>query len=156
MRLSGEKRVRFLEVLGQTGNRTLAAEAIGADPRGMDQRREFDPLLNREWRAALDQAERRLAGASGPLDCIGGAEPMVIRRGPGGRLRVVKAGQKRWSRPVEEKFFATVAATGNIRASARVVGFGISTIDQRGGERGQLRNCPRRCRRGALPRIRSL
>jgi hypothetical protein len=131
VRLSAEKRERFLEVLGQTGNRTLAAEAIGMDPRGMDQRREFDPLLDRQWIEAVEQADRRLAGANGPLDCIGGAEPMVIRRGPGGKLRIVKAGQKRWSRPVEERFFAHLAATGNIAASARAVGFSESCIAQR-------------------------
>lgn len=130
-RLSAEKRGRFLEVLGQTGNRRLAAEAIGVEARLMDQRREFDPLLDREWRAALEQAERRLAGASGPLDCIGGAEPMVIRRGRGGRLCMVRAGPKRWSRPVEEQFFAHLSATGNIAASARAVGFSQSAVDQR-------------------------
>lgn len=128
VRLSEEKRNRFLEVLGQTGNRRLAAEAIGMDPRGMDQRREFDPVLDREWREAVEQADRRLAGASGPLDCIGGAEPMIIRRGPKSKLRIVKAGPRRWSRPVEERFFAALAATGNIAASARAVGFSESCI----------------------------
>jgi hypothetical protein len=131
MQLSEAKRGRFLEVLGQTGNRRLAAEAIGVDPRLMDQRRQFDPVLDRQWTEALDQADRRLAGAAGPLDCIGGAEPMVIRRGAGGRLRIVKAGPRRWSRPVDERFFATLAATGNIAASARAVGFSKSCIDHR-------------------------
>jgi hypothetical protein len=130
-RLSGQKRERFLEMLGQTRNRRLAAEAIGVEPRLMDQRREFDPLLDRQWREAVAQADRRLAGASGPLDCIGGAEPMVIRRGPKGKLRIVKAGPRRWSRPVEERFFAALAATGNIAASARAVGFSVSCIWQR-------------------------
>lgn len=130
-RLSAEKRERFLEVLGQTGNRRLAAEAIGVEPRLMDQRREFDPLLDRQWKEAIEQSERRLSGASGPLDCIGGTEPMVIRRGPGGRARVVRAGAKRWSRPVEERFFAALAVSGNIAAAARSVGFTASTIAQR-------------------------
>jgi hypothetical protein len=130
-RLSQQKRERFLEVLGQTGNRKLAAEAIGVEPRLMDQRREFDPLLDRQWREALEQAQRRLAGASGPLDCIGGAEPMVIRRGQGGKLRVVKAGPRRWSRPVEERFFGALAATGNIAAAARSVGFSQECISHR-------------------------
>src|SRR4051794_39441041 len=49
-RLSAGKRAVFLEVLGQTGNRSLAAEAIGVEPRLMDQRRAFDPLLDRDWR----------------------------------------------------------------------------------------------------------
>jgi hypothetical protein len=130
-RLSQAKRERFLEVLGQTGNRSLAAEAIGVEPRLMDQRREFDPLLDRQWREAMEQAQRRLAGASGPLDCIGGAEPMVIRRGPGGKLRVVKAGPRRWSRPVEERFFGALAVSGNIAGAARFVGFSEGCIAQR-------------------------
>jgi hypothetical protein len=127
-RLSAEKRERFLEVLGQTGNRRTAAEAIGVEPRLMDQRRRFDPLLDRQWKDALDQAERRLAGAAGPTDCIGGAEPMVIRRGPGGRARIVKAGARRWSAPVEARFLAVLAASGNISGSARAVGFSPSTV----------------------------
>lgn len=131
MRLSQEKRDRFLELLGQTGNRRLAAEAIGVEPRLMDQRREFDPLLDRQWKEALDQAERRLSGASGPLDCIGGAEPMVVRRGSDGRMKVVKAGPRRWSGPVEDRFFAALSATGNIAAAARSVGFSLSTIAHR-------------------------
>jgi hypothetical protein len=130
-RLSQAKRERFLEVLGQTGNRSLAAEAIGVDGRLMDQRREFDPLLDKQWREAMEQAQRRLAGASGPLDCIGGAEPMVIRRGPGGKLRVVKAGPRRWSRPVEERFFGALAVSGNIAGAARFVGFSEGCIAQR-------------------------
>jgi hypothetical protein len=131
MRLSPEKRAKFLEVLGQTGNRSAAAAAIGVEPRLMDQRRRFDPLLDRQWDEAIEQSQRRLAGANGPLDCIGGAEPMVIRRGKSGRLKLVKAGQRRWSGPVEENFFATLASCGNIAASARAVGFSESCIHQR-------------------------
>lgn len=39
MRLSQERRETFLTVLGETGNRRMAAEAIGVEPRLMDQRR---------------------------------------------------------------------------------------------------------------------
>jgi hypothetical protein len=131
VRLSGEKRERFLEVLGQTGNRGAAAAAIGVEPRLMDQRRRFDPVLDRQWREAVEQADRRLAGALGPLDCVGGAEPMVIRRGAGGKLRIVKAGARRWSRRVEDLFFAALAGSGNIAASARSVGFTESCIAHR-------------------------
>jgi hypothetical protein len=127
-RLSGEKRDRFLEVLSQTGNRRFAAEAIGVEPRLMDQRREFDPALDAAWEEALDQADRRLAGAKGPLDTSG---MNVIKRGHRGRLQIVAAGPKRWSRPVEERFFAALAACGTISAAARAVGFSLSCIDQR-------------------------
>lgn len=117
-------------MLGQTGNRRFAAEAIGVEPRLMDQRREYDKLLDRQWREALAQADRRLSGASGPLDCIGGALN-VIKRGAGGRLQLVACGPKRWSRSVDDRFFAALGACGNIAAAARAVGFSVSCIAQR-------------------------
>jgi hypothetical protein len=115
-------------VLSQTGNRQFAAQAIGVEPRLMDQRREFDPALDAAWEEALDQADRRLEGAKGPLDTSG---MNVIKRGHRGRLQIVAAGPKRWSRPVEENFFAALAACGTISAAARAVGFSLSCIDQR-------------------------
>ncbi|HWH21669.1 MAG TPA: hypothetical protein VNT25_00050, partial [Allosphingosinicella sp.] len=118
MRLSPEQRDRFLEVLGQTGNRRFAAEAIGVEPRLMDQRREFDPLLDRQWEEALDQADRRLAGAAGPFDCAGGRELNVIKRGRGGRTQIVASGPKRWNRGVEDRFLSALGMCGNIAAAA--------------------------------------
>ncbi|HEX8527323.1 hypothetical protein [Allosphingosinicella sp.] len=131
LRLSREKRERFLEVLSQTGNRKAAADAIGIEPRLMDQRREFDPALDREWTEALDICHRRLSGADGPFDCPAGAKLNVIKRGPTGRLQLVASGQKRWSGTVEDRFIATLAACGCIAASARAVGFSQSSVDQR-------------------------
>lgn len=131
-RLTDARRERFLEVLAQTGNRRMAAEAIGFEPRLMDQRREHDPLLDRQWRDALDQADRRLAGIEGPYDGQAGDSPVVVvKRGSNGRLQLQQAGEKRWSRAVEDRFFATLAVCGNIAASARAVGFSQSCIDQR-------------------------
>ena len=130
-RLTQARREKFLEVLGQTGNRGMAAEAIGFEPRLMDQRRRYDRLLDRQWREALDQCERRLAGIEGPYDEGAGEAPLAIGRGPNGRLQLRRCGAKRWSRAVEDRFFATLAMCGNIRASARAVGFSQSCIDQR-------------------------
>lgn len=131
MRLSEVKRDRFLEVLGQTGNRRAAAKAIGVEPRLMDQRRAFDPVLDRLWEEALDQAHRRLSGADGPFDCIGAREFNVIRRGPDGRLKLYASGAKRWNGQVEERFLAALAACGNMSAAARAVGFSESSVWQR-------------------------
>lgn len=130
-RLTAGRREKFLEVLGQTGNRRMAAEAIGFEPRLMDQRRRYDPLLDRQWTEAIERCERRLAGIDGPYDEAAGETPLVIGRGPNGRLQLRKCGEKRWSRAVEDRFFATLAMCGNIRASARAVGFSQSCIDQR-------------------------
>lgn len=131
-RLTQARRERFLEVLGQTGNRRMAAEAIGFEPRLMDQRRHYDKLLDRQWAERLEQADRRLAGIEGPYDpALGDAPVVVVKRGSNGRLMLQKAGEKRWSRTVEDRFFATLAMCGNIGASARAVGFSQSCIDQR-------------------------
>ncbi len=131
LRLSAAQKDRFLEVLGQTGNRRAAAEAIGVEPRLMDQRRKYDKVLDRQWEAALEQATRRLSGAAGPFDCIGARELNVIKRGRGGRLQLVAAGAKRWCKAVDERFFATLGMCGNIAASARAVGFSESCVWQR-------------------------
>ena len=131
-RLTQLRRETFLEVLAQTGNRRMAAEAIGFEPRLMDQRRRYDRLLDRQWTEALRQADRRLAGIDGPFDQERDAMPaVVVKRGRGGRLMLQRAGEKRWSRAVEDRFFATLAMCGNIAASARAVGFSKSCVDQR-------------------------
>jgi hypothetical protein len=131
-RLTQARREKFLEVLGQTGNRRMAAEAIGFEPRLMDQRRRYDRLLDRQWTEALDQADRRLAGIDGPYDpALGEAPVVVVKVGSNGRLQLQKAGGKRWSRTVEDRFFATLGVCGNISASARAVGFSQSCVDQR-------------------------
>ena len=129
MRLSQEQRETFLEVLGETGNRRLAAEAIGVEPRLMDQRRRFDRLLDRQWREALERAERRLAGAEGPLDT--GRAFNVIRKAPNGQTQIVVAGPKRWSQKVEARFLAALGTCGNVAAAARAVGFSESCVWQR-------------------------
>lgn len=121
-RLSGDERARFLEVLRETGNRRAAA-AIGTEPRLMDQRREHDPELDRDWEAAVEEADRRLAGAEGPFDCPQGRKLNMIRRGKRGRLQLVAAGDGRWSAEVEQRFKEALRASGNVRAAARSVGF---------------------------------
>lgn len=131
LRLSAAQKDRFLEVLGQTGNRRAAAEAIGVEPRLMDQRRKYDKVLDRQWAAALAQADRRLSGAAGPFDCIGARQLNVIRRGRGGRIQLVAAGAKRWCKAIEDRFLATLGMCGNIAASARAVGFSESCVWQR-------------------------
>ena len=121
--LSGEERARFLGVLRETGNRRAAAAAIGVEPRLMDQRREHDPELDRDWEAAVAEADRRLAGAKGPFDCPQSGKLNTIRRGKKGRLQLVAAGDDRWTAEVEKRFKEALRACGNVRAAARAVGF---------------------------------
>ena len=53
----------------------------------------------------------------------GAGEAFVIRRGIGGRLRVMAAGTRWWAERHDSLFFAYLRATGNIKASARAAGF---------------------------------
>ena len=130
-RLSAGERARFLEVLRETGNRRAAAAAIGVEPRLMDQRREHDPALDRDWEAATEEAHGRLSAAEGPFDlaqdrpfdCPQAGKLNMIRRGKRGRLQLVAAGDGRWTAEVEERFKEALRASGNVRAAARAVGF---------------------------------
>lgn len=97
----------------------------------MDQRREYDAELDREWEAALVEADRRLAAAVGPFDCAQEDGPVVIRRGRDGRLKLVAARDDQWSPQIEERFKAVLRATGNVSRAARAVGFSDSAVWQR-------------------------
>jgi hypothetical protein len=130
-RLTAEERARFLAVMRETGNRKAAAAAIGVEPRLMDQRREHDPELDRDWEAAAEAAHRGLAGATGPFDCPQGGGPNMIRRGKRGRLQLVSTGQDRWNAAVERRFLEALRACGSVRGAARAVGFSEGAIWER-------------------------
>lgn len=127
-RLTAEERARFLQVLRETGNRKAAAAAIGVDPRLMDQRREFDPELHRDWEAAVEEAHRGLSGATGPFDCPQTSGHNMIRRGKRGRLQLVSTGEDRWNSAVERRFLEALRVCGNVRAAAKAVGFSEGAI----------------------------
>jgi hypothetical protein len=127
-RLGAGERKRFLDVLRQTGNRKAAAAAIGIEPRLMDQRREHDPELDRAWEEAAEEAHRRFSAARGPFDCNPVGRFNMIRRGKGGRLQLVAAGDGRWSVAVEKRFLEVLRMCGNVRAAAQAVGFSESAV----------------------------
>ena len=127
-RLTVEERARFLGVLRETGNRKAAAAAIGVEPRLMDQRREHDPALDRDWEEAVEAAHLGLSGATGPFDCPPTGKFNTIRRGKKGRLQIVAAGEVRWSAAVERRFMEALRAFGSVRAAARAVGFSEGAI----------------------------
>jgi hypothetical protein len=72
-----------------------------------------------EARAAADVALGRKDSA--PL--AGEGEGLVIRRGIGGRLRVMAAGRRWWSGRHDGIFLGHLRASGNVAASARAAGF---------------------------------
>jgi hypothetical protein len=118
--LSGDERALFLKVLRETGNRRAAAAAIGVEPRLMDQRRAHDPALDRDWRAAVDEAHFGLALAKGPFDCPRGKALNTIRRGRNGRLQLVAAGE------------------GTVRGQLRNCPLTVPCVPARGGGAGRV------------------
>lgn len=130
-RLTAEERARFLAVLRETGNRKAAAAAIGVEPRLMDQRREHDPELDRDWEAAVEEAHRGLSGATGPFDCPQGGRLNMIRRGKRGRLQLISTGEDRWNAAVERRFLEALRVCGSVRGAARAVGFSEGAIWER-------------------------
>ena len=52
----------------------------------------------------------------------------IVRRDGSGRAKVVKTGGYQWSDEAEEAFFDRLAATCNVRSSAREVGFTTFTV----------------------------
>lgn len=127
-RLTAQDRERFLEVMRETGNRKAAAAAIGVEPRLMDQRREHDSELDRDWEEAADRAHRRLSAARGPFDCRPFGKLNMIRRGKRGRLQMVAAGEGRWNSAVERRFLEVLRMCGTVRAAAHAVGFSESAV----------------------------
>jgi len=127
-RLTAEERARFLAVLGETGNRKAAAAAIGVEPRSMDQRREHDAELDRDWEAAVEAAHRGLSGATGPFDCPQAGRLNMIKRGKKGRLQLVATGEDRWNAAVERRFLEAVRVCGSVRGAARAVGFSEGAV----------------------------
>ena len=133
LRFTAPRRAAFLEFLGRTGNLTAAAAAVGIDRSTAEQRRKRDADFELGCRAALAAADRALAGAEGAFDAAGvpggsGGDFSVIKRSRTGRTQVIRAGAKRWSKAVEERFFAALSMCGNVAAAARAVGFSEGCI----------------------------
>jgi hypothetical protein len=127
-RFTAARRARFLEVLEQTGNRAAACAAAGVKWWIAEAWRKKDAAFASAWEAALAAAERKLAGASHPFEGVEDGRFEVIHRGRNGRwqIRAVRSG--RWTKAVDDQFFASLSACGNVMASARLVGFSNETI----------------------------
>lgn len=128
VRFTPARRAAALRVMGETGNRTAAAEAAGVDPSTINLWLKKDAGFAADWAAAAERVERRLAGARGPSDGVGDGRFETIQRTPTGRLqiRAVRPGQ--WSKAIEDRFFAALRSCGNVAACARLVGFSEAAI----------------------------
>jgi hypothetical protein len=127
-RFTAARRARFLEVLEQTGNRAAACAAAGVEWWIAEAWRKKDAVFAAAWAAALAAAERKLAGARDPFEGVEDGRFEVIQRGRGGRLQIQAVRSGRWTKAVDDRFFASLSACGNVEASARLVGFSNEAI----------------------------
>jgi molybdenum-dependent DNA-binding transcriptional regulator ModE len=129
VRFTRWRRAHFFRVLEETGHVQMAAEAAGVSLGCIYRLRRVEAGFTEKMAAAVEKADRRLeaqeAGQSlGTVtsDCPG-QQALVIRRGRGGRLRVMAAGRNWWTERHDALFFEHLRATGSVAASARAAGF---------------------------------
>jgi hypothetical protein len=130
VRFTRWRRAHFFRVLEETGHVQMAAEAAGVSLGCIYRLRRTEAGFTAKMIAAAAKADSRLAeeegGQSGDSHVtVTGArqQALVIRRGIGGRLRVMAAGRHWWTERHDSIFFAHLRATGSVAASARAAGF---------------------------------
>lgn len=130
-RFTVERRAAFLDHLRRSGNQAAAARSLGFDRTVPEQRRKRDAAFELECRAAIEEAGRRLAGATDPFAHDGDAAFETIRGGRRGRPQIVATRTGKWSKRAEDLFLDILRGCGNVAAAARATGFSESLIWQR-------------------------
>jgi len=136
VRFTRWRRAHFFRVLEETGHVQMAAEAAGVSLGCIYRLRRVEAGFTGKMAAAVEKADgglrqaqdesREREGGQSPVtvpsDCPR-QQALVIRRGVGGRLRVMAAGRHWWTERHDALFFAHLRATGSVAASARAAGF---------------------------------
>jgi len=135
VRFTRWRRRRFFALLEESGNVRMAAELAGVGIKAVYRLRMKEPGFAARMEEAKEKAGARLdrseVGPSTALHAVplprksgGGIEDgLVVRRGAGGRLRLVAAGPHRWEKRHDEIFLVHFRGTGNVTAAARAAGF---------------------------------
>ncbi|HEV2745774.1 MAG TPA: hypothetical protein VGW34_00570 [Allosphingosinicella sp.] len=123
-----ERRQAYLAGLRRTGNHAAAAREAGIGAAAARRYRRRKPNYEAECVAAEAEAQRRLAGAEGPLEGTKEGAFESIRRGADGRLKIQAQGSRRWSKKAEDIFFDVLRECGNISAAARAAGVTRRTV----------------------------
>ncbi|HEX8480890.1 MAG TPA: hypothetical protein VF650_03195 [Allosphingosinicella sp.] len=129
VRFTRWRRAHFFRVLEETGHVQMAAAAAGVSLACIYRLRRVEAGFTGRMIAAVERANRRLEAreegqslGTVTSDCPQ-QQALVIRRGIGGRLRVMAAGRHWWTERHDSAFLAYLRATGSVAASARAAGF---------------------------------
>jgi hypothetical protein len=149
VRFTRWRRRRFFALLAESGNVRMACELSGVGLGCVYRLRRTEPGFIARMAAAVAGASGRLAGGRGkgapPPPCGWSPSPtnvgedfsderwavapppdeddVVIRRGIGGRLRVMAAGTRWWAARHDAIFLGHLRATGNVALAARAAGW---------------------------------
>ncbi|HYG46594.1 MAG TPA: hypothetical protein VD846_01505 [Allosphingosinicella sp.] len=133
VRFTRWRRAHFFRVLEETGHVQMAAEAAGVSLGCIYRLRRTEAGFREKMAAAVEKADARLAmedqGGTAPAGSGNRCpEALVIRRGIGGRLRVMAAGRRWWTARHDAIFLGWLRATGCVAGSARRTGFTPKTV----------------------------
>jgi hypothetical protein len=131
VRFTTARRAAALGVMAATGNKRAAAEAAGVTASTIDLWLEKDAAFAAEWEGIADAVHKRLAGARSPFEGVADGRFETIQRARTGRLQIQAVRTGRWTKGIEDRFFAALRSCGNIAACARLVGFSEAAIWQR-------------------------
>jgi len=134
----------FLALLRKTGNARASARRLG-HRHLFNNRMRRDPAFARACAQAAEEASACLGGREGsfvaPLEYkgmpprnggpLGTDRPLTIRKTSNGRTQLGHVREGAWTPDVETIFLERLRATGNLRWSARAVGFHHATIYKR-------------------------
>jgi hypothetical protein len=133
VRFTRWRRRRFFALLEESGNVRVACALSGTGLGCIYRLRRREAGFSERMAAAKDVASRRLAVKEAPPPrCARSPSPgnpgeelggLVVRRGVGGRLRLMDPGPHWWEPRHDEIFLIHLRATGNVTASARAAGF---------------------------------
>lgn len=123
VRFTRWRRRRFFALLEESGSVRLACALSGVGIGCIYRLRRIEPGFSAAMAVARGKADARLAlddeaEEDGPEE-----NGLVIRRGTGGRLRLMAAGDHWWSARHDAVFLGHLRVTGNVAASARAAGF---------------------------------
>ena len=167
VRVTRWRRRRFLAVLEETGTVKVAAELAGLGIGAVYRLRKLEPGFRERMERAIAVGSARLEAAEEAPPPASGWSPsrgkpgedfggLVLRRGQGGRVRLVSPGQRWWEARHDEIFLRALRGTGNVEASARAAGFTARTAYNQMRKRPLFAKDCERAFREARPRLDSL
>lgn len=149
VRFTRWRRRRFFALLAESGNVRMACALSGVGLGCIYRLRGTEPGFIARMEAAVAKADRGLSGqkdkGAPPPHFVGedlegegwtvapppAEDDVVLRRGIGGRLRVMAAGTRWWTARHDAIFLGHLRETGNVARAARAAGFTPKTAYNR-------------------------